>query len=96
LKVKEGDVLVCKCKDCTIELTVTKACNPDACGVECDISASCCDGTMRRIPGTPYLILLALSGILGSMWGQVRLSAIGPSYSSYNPTAAAWPAKRQG
>ena len=47
MKVKEGDVLVCKCKDCTIELTVTKACNPDACGVECDISASCCDGAME-------------------------------------------------
>jgi hypothetical protein len=47
MKVKESDVLVCKCKDCTIELTVTKACNPDACGVECDISASCCDGTIE-------------------------------------------------
>ena len=47
MKVKEGDVLVCTCKDCTIELTVTKACNPDACGVECDIEASCCDGPME-------------------------------------------------
>jgi len=47
MKVKEGDVLVCTCKDCTIELTVTKACNTDACGIECDISASCCDGAME-------------------------------------------------
>ena len=47
MKVKEGDVLICTCNDCTIELTVTKACNPDACGIECDINASCCDGTME-------------------------------------------------
>jgi len=41
MKVKEGDVLVCKEKDCTVELTVTKACTTDTCGVECDIEATC-------------------------------------------------------
>jgi len=41
LKVKEGDVLICKSKDCTVELTVTKACDSKTCGVECDIKATC-------------------------------------------------------
>jgi hypothetical protein len=41
MKVKEGDVLICKSKDCTVELTVTKACESDRCGVECDIDAKC-------------------------------------------------------
>lgn len=48
MKVKEGDVLVCKCGDCKIEMTVTKACNPDKCGhdVECVVEASCCGEPM--------------------------------------------------
>lgn len=41
MKVKEGDVLVCKESDCTVELTVTKSCDGDSCGVECDIAATC-------------------------------------------------------
>jgi hypothetical protein len=41
MKVKEGDVLICKGKDCTVELTVTKACDSKTCGTECDIKATC-------------------------------------------------------
>jgi hypothetical protein len=41
MKVKEGDVLICKSKDCEAELTVTKACNSKTCGVECDVDISC-------------------------------------------------------
>lgn len=48
MKVKEGDVLVCTCGDCVIELTVTKACSSDTCGheVECEVEASCCGEPM--------------------------------------------------
>jgi hypothetical protein len=41
MKVKEGDVLICKSKGCTVELTVTKACDSKTCGIECDIKATC-------------------------------------------------------
>jgi hypothetical protein len=41
MKVREGDVLVCTSKDCTVELKVMKACHSDTCGVECDIKATC-------------------------------------------------------
>jgi hypothetical protein len=41
MKVKEGDVLICKSKDCEAELTVTKACDSKTCGVECDLDLSC-------------------------------------------------------
>ena len=41
MKVKQGDVLVCQTKDCTVELTVTKACDAKSCGVECDVDATC-------------------------------------------------------
>jgi hypothetical protein len=41
MKVREGDVLTCKGKDCAVELTVTKACDSNTCGIECDIKATC-------------------------------------------------------
>ena len=41
MKVKEGDVLICKSKDCAVELKVTKACDSKTCGTECDIKATC-------------------------------------------------------
>jgi hypothetical protein len=41
MKVKEGDVLICKSKDCNVELTVTKACSSSTCGVECEVELSC-------------------------------------------------------
>jgi len=47
MKVKEGDILICKGKDCTVELKVTKACDSKTCGVECDIKATCHDKPME-------------------------------------------------
>lgn len=47
MEVKEGDVLVCQCDDCNIELTVTKACDTKSCGVKCDIDVNCCDQPMK-------------------------------------------------
>ena len=41
MKVKKGDVLICKSDDCTVELLVTKACDSKKCGVECDVKATC-------------------------------------------------------
>ena len=46
MKVKEGDVLICSSKDCTVELKVTKACDSHSCGHECDIKATCHDKPM--------------------------------------------------
>ena len=46
MKVKEGDVLVCQCGDCELEVTVTRVCGPVSCGCEpvcCEIEASCCN-----------------------------------------------------
>jgi hypothetical protein len=47
MKVKEGDVLICRSKDCEVELTVTKACDSAKCGVECDLEVSCHGGPME-------------------------------------------------
>jgi hypothetical protein len=49
MKIKEGDVLVCSCGDCYIELTVTKACMDDLCGMseDCDIEVRCCGKPMK-------------------------------------------------
>ena len=47
MKVKEGDVLICSSKDCTVELKVTKACDSKTCGHECDIKATCHDKPMK-------------------------------------------------
>ncbi len=47
MKVKEGDILICKSKDCTVELTVSKACDNTSCGTECDINAMCHDKPME-------------------------------------------------
>jgi hypothetical protein len=46
MKVKEGDVLVCQCEDCEIELAVTKVCREGTCGIEGNINVSCCDKPM--------------------------------------------------
>ncbi|HEY3397316.1 MAG TPA: hypothetical protein VGM19_06590 [Armatimonadota bacterium] len=44
MKVKPGDVLVCQCEDCGLELVVKETCSSDACGHEaCDVEATCCD-----------------------------------------------------
>lgn len=47
IKVKEGDVLVCKGQDCNIEFTVTKACDDETCGTECELDITCHDGEME-------------------------------------------------
>ncbi len=46
MKVKKGDVLVCSCKDCSVQLTVTSTCDADKCGLECEVNATCCDKPM--------------------------------------------------
>ena len=46
MKVKKGDVLVCSCEDCGVELTVTNTCTTEKCGLECDVKATCCDKPM--------------------------------------------------
>ena len=47
MKVKQGDLLVCTCEDCDVELSVKKACNSKSCGVECDLEVSCHGEQMR-------------------------------------------------
>jgi hypothetical protein len=47
IKVKEGDVLICRSKDRTVELTVAKAHDSKICGTECDIRATCHDKSME-------------------------------------------------
>jgi len=47
MKVKKGDVLVCSCEDCDVELTVTKACSTEKCDIKCDINAVCCEKPME-------------------------------------------------
>jgi len=47
MKVKKGDVLVCSCEDCNVELTVTKACDTEKCDIKCDVNAVCCDKPMK-------------------------------------------------
>ena len=47
MKVKEGDVLVCACDDCDLELVVQSACGEEACGCEgCEVNVTCCDEPM--------------------------------------------------
>jgi hypothetical protein len=47
MKVKDGDVLICTSKDCTVELKVIHACTSKVCGVGCDIKATCHDKPME-------------------------------------------------
>ncbi len=46
MQVKQGDVLVCQCEDCNLELTVTKACEDDKCSTCSDVEVSCCGKPM--------------------------------------------------
>mgnify|MGYP000139880850 CR=1 FL=1 len=48
MKVQEGDVLICSCQDCDIELTVTKACSSGSCGDCSDIEVVCCGEPMVK------------------------------------------------
>lgn len=50
MEVKEGDVLVCQCDNCDVELTVTKACSQGSCGECMDIQIQCCDVDMAKKP----------------------------------------------
>jgi hypothetical protein len=47
MKVKDGDVLICTSKDCTVELKVIHTCTSKVCGVNCDIKATCHDKPMK-------------------------------------------------
>jgi hypothetical protein len=47
VRVKEGDVLACTCKDCNVELTVTKACEGEVCGTGCEVDVRCCGEPMQ-------------------------------------------------
>lgn len=51
MKVKEGDVLVCQCEDCNVQLVVQETCTAESsCGCGCDdgceVSVTCCDKPM--------------------------------------------------
>ena len=46
MKVQEGDVLICACGDCDVELTVTKACSHGSCGECTDLTVECCGKPM--------------------------------------------------
>jgi hypothetical protein len=49
MKVKEGDVLVCECEDCDLELVVRQGCTKQSCGCDsdgADITVTCCDKPM--------------------------------------------------
>lgn len=46
MQVKEGDVLICSCEDCDVELTVTKACAQGSCGECMDLTVECCGKPM--------------------------------------------------
>lgn len=48
MEVKEGDVLICQCDNCDVELTVTKACEQGSCGDCMDIQAMCCGVEMVK------------------------------------------------
>ncbi|MGI5817876.1 MAG: hypothetical protein ACOX9R_07230 [Armatimonadota bacterium] len=50
MEVREGDVLVCRCEDCSVELTVTKACEQGSCGDCMDIHVTCCGQEMVKRP----------------------------------------------
>jgi hypothetical protein len=49
MDVKDGDVLVCACEDCDIELTVKRACSGDSCTheSECELTVECCGKPME-------------------------------------------------
>jgi hypothetical protein len=47
MKVKDGDVLICTSKDCTVELKVIHSCTSKVCGINCDIKATCHDKPMK-------------------------------------------------
>jgi hypothetical protein len=50
MKVQEGDVLVCQCDNCDVELTVTKSCEQGECSTCSDIQVKCCDVDMSKKP----------------------------------------------
>lgn len=49
MDVKDGDVLVCSCEDCDMELTVKRSCSGDACthDSECELTVMCCGKPME-------------------------------------------------
>ena len=51
MKVNEGDVLVCQCEDCNLELVVQQSCSEGSsceCGDSgCEVNVSCCDKPME-------------------------------------------------
>lgn len=51
MEVREGDVLICQCDNCDVELTVTKACEQGSCGDCMDIEIKCCGVDMVKKPG---------------------------------------------
>jgi hypothetical protein len=51
MKVKEGDILVCLCDDCNLQLVVQRTCTAEgSCecgdGDGCDITVTCCNEPM--------------------------------------------------
>ncbi|MDW7710379.1 MAG: hypothetical protein SCH98_07865 [Deferrisomatales bacterium] len=48
MKVKVGDILVCDCADCHLEVEVTSVCTTQKCGTDCDVDARCCGKPMKR------------------------------------------------
>jgi hypothetical protein len=50
MDMKDGDVLVCTCDDCNIELTVNRTCSGDDCAhedSECELVVMCCGEPMK-------------------------------------------------
>lgn len=49
MEVKDGDVLVCACENCDIELTVKRTCSGDSCAhdSECELTVMCCGEPME-------------------------------------------------
>ncbi|MFP4250243.1 MAG: hypothetical protein ACLFU7_11330 [Armatimonadota bacterium] len=50
MEVREGDVLVCQCDNCDVELTVTKTCEQGACKECTDLQVECCGAEMTKKP----------------------------------------------
>jgi hypothetical protein len=48
MKAKEGDVLVCQCEDCGMEVTVSKSCSGDTCSTCEDLEVMCCGEPMEK------------------------------------------------
>lgn len=48
MKVENGDVLVCDCADCHLEVEVTRVCTTESCGEACDVDARCCGKPMKK------------------------------------------------